>query len=96
MTPVEDPRAALPGWDGEILPIPYELAKEVGGLRRKIAEKLKKERVERTVSWLCKEFQVDSNAARKIVGEIWEQLENGAPVPSDKLILIEGFDRYLI
>ncbi|MEM2087998.1 MAG: DEAD/DEAH box helicase [Thermoproteota archaeon] len=96
VTPVEDPRAALPGWDGEILPIPYELAKEVGGLRRKIAEKLEKDGVELTVSWLCKEFQVDSNAARKIVGEIWEQLENGAPVPSDNLILIEGFDRYLI
>ncbi len=96
VTPVEDPRAALPGWDGEILPIPYELAREVGRLRRKIAEKLSRGEAEQTVSWLCKEFQIDSNAARKIVGEIREQMEMGAPVPSDNLILVEGFDRYLV
>jgi len=96
VTPVEDPRAALPGWDGEILPIPYELAKEVGRLRRKIAEKLGKDQLEQAVSWLCKEFQIDSNAARKIVGEILEQIRLGVPIPSDNLMLVEGFDRYLI
>jgi len=96
VTPVEDPRAALPGWDGEILPVPYELASEVGRLRRKIAEKLVRCGVEQTIGWLCKRFQIDGNAASKIIGEIREQLENGAPVPSDNLILIEGFDRYLI
>ncbi|MGB9718006.1 MAG: DEAD/DEAH box helicase [Thermoproteota archaeon] len=96
VTPVEDPRAALPGWDGEILPLPYELAREVGRLRRKISEKLRRGENEQTVSWLCREFQIDSNAARKIVGEIREHMGMGAPVPSDKLILIEGFERYLI
>jgi len=96
VTPVEDPRAALPGWDGEILPIPYELAREVGRLRRKISEKLRRGENEQAVSWLCREFQIDSNAARKIVGEIGEHMEMGAPVPSDNLILVEGFDRYLI
>jgi len=96
VTPVEDPRAALPGWDGEILPIPYELAREVGRLRRKISEKLRRGENEQAVSWLCREFQIDSNAARKIVGEIGEHMGMGAPVPSDNLILVEGFDRYLI
>ncbi len=96
VTPVEDPRAALPGWDGEILPIPYELAREVGRLRRKISVKLRRGENEQAVSWLCREFQIDSNAARKIVGEIREHMEMRAPVPSDNLILIEGFDRYLI
>ncbi|MGQ9596071.1 MAG: helicase-related protein [Thermoproteota archaeon] len=96
VTPVKDPKAALPGWDGEILPIPHELAREVGELRREIAKKLEESQPEQAINWLCRGFGIDSYAAGKIVEEIREQMKMGAPIPSDNLILIEGFDRYLI
>ena len=95
VTPVEDPRAALPGWDGEILPVPYDLAKDVGKLRREIASRLGTDGQE-AINWLCSEFRIEDHIAKKIVEEFLEQVKSGAPVPSDRLILVEGFERYLI
>jgi len=96
VTPVEDPRASLPGWDGEMLPVPFELAEEVGRLRREVASRLEDAGSEEITSWLSRTFGVESNVSRKVVGEIEEHVKTGAPVPCDDTILIEGFDRYLI
>ncbi|MEM3789860.1 MAG: DEAD/DEAH box helicase [Thermoproteota archaeon] len=96
VTPVDDPTAALPGWDGEILPVPYELAKEVGKLRREISKILEEKGQEQAIAWLCNEFQVDLYTAYNIVKELQEQINLGAPIPSDEQILIEGFDKYLV
>ena len=40
VTPVEDPTAAVPGWDGETLPISFELAQQVGRLRSEVEREL--------------------------------------------------------
>lgn len=96
VTPVDDPTAALPGWDGEILPVPYELANEVGKLRKEISKKLKEMGQDYTISWLCNELQIDKHVATNIVKELQEQIKLGAPVPSDDLIVVEGFNKYLI
>ncbi len=96
VTPIEDPRAALPGWDGEILPIPFDLANEVGGLRREIADRLKMEEAEKVAEYLRERFHLENYAAKSIIQEIQEQTRSGAAIPTDKTVLIEGFDRYLI
>jgi len=36
VVPAEDPSAAIPGWDGEILPVPFDLAQQTGEMREKI------------------------------------------------------------
>ncbi|HVP16908.1 MAG TPA: DEAD/DEAH box helicase, partial [candidate division Zixibacteria bacterium] len=41
VVPSEDPLAAVPGWDGEMLPVPFDLARETGQLRERIAKALK-------------------------------------------------------
>ena len=94
VTPVEDPLAAVPGWDGEMLPIPFELAVETGRLRREISEALDQgnEAVERA------EKRIPGEAAARalVVDEIAEHKKMGAPVPSDRLVLFEGFGKYLV
>ena len=35
VVPAEDPFAAIPGWDGEILPVPFDLAQQTGANARK-------------------------------------------------------------
>jgi ATP-dependent helicase Lhr and Lhr-like helicase len=94
VTPVEDPLAALPGWDGEMLPIPFDLAMRTGKLRRELAEALDagEEAVERAVQGV----PGDAAARAMVMDLISEQKKMCPSVPSDKMILFEGFGRYLV
>lgn len=96
VTPVEDPTAAIPGWDGEILPVPYELSQETGRLRREIATRLDEASPGSTAKSLEKEWPTDLFALKKIVEELAEHRALGAAIPTDRQILLEGFDHYLI
>ena len=94
VTPVEDPLAAVPGWDGEMLPIPFELARATGRMRRELSEALDKG--EEALAEFLRPIPADNAAKALVVDEISEQKKMGAPVPSDNLVLFEGFGRYLI
>ncbi len=94
VTPVEDPLAAVPGWDGEMLPIPYELAVETGRLRREISEALDKG--EAAVAEASGKIPGEDAARALVLDEIAEHKKMGAPVPSDRLVLFEGFGKYLV
>jgi ATP-dependent Lhr-like helicase len=97
VVPSEDPFAAIPGWDGEILPVPFTLAQEVGRLREKIAEELKHERNhKRLAERLAEKLSTDKSTLLKPIEEIHEQLQQGAPVPTHNRILIEVFNKFLI
>jgi len=97
VVPSEDPFAALPGWDGEILPVPYTLAQDVGKLREEIARELRKERnPEKAAEKLAKELATDKSTLLETVVEIYEQMKEGAPVPTHNCILIEAFDKYVV
>jgi len=96
VTPVEDPLAAVPGWDGEMIPIPYELAVRTGELRRRVGEVIEAYGVENAAATLRQEMHAPARAIQSVVDEIDEHRRIGAPIPSDKLILVEGFQKYLI
>jgi len=97
VVPSEDPMAAVPGWDGEMIPVSQNLAREVGRLRGEMAKRLKeKMSPEEVAKDLAKELSIEKSQFLESVNEIQEQLKMGAPVPTDKLILVEGFDKYMI
>jgi ATP-dependent Lhr-like helicase len=97
VVPSEDTFAAVPGWDGEMLPVPFDLAQETGKLREEIEKALKENRKAEVVSEkLAKKFGTDQDALLDAVHEVEEHLKQGASLPTDKRILIESFDKYLI
>jgi ATP-dependent Lhr-like helicase len=96
VTPVEDPTAAVPGWDGELLPIPFELAQRVGQLRAEVERELQTSTPSAVVSHLSAKWPTERFAVRKVVEELEDHRTTGAPVPTDRRIVLESFDRLLI
>ena len=96
VTSVEDPLAAVPGWDGEMLPIPFGLAQKTGQLRKRVAKLLAENPPESAAVRLAAEFPITVEGTRMVVDEIHEHLRLGAPLPADDLILLEGWQKYLI
>jgi ATP-dependent Lhr-like helicase len=97
VVPSEDPFAAVPGWDGEILPVPFDLAQQMGETREEIGRMLKETGdVEATAETLSEKLATDKAALLDAVREIDEHLKQGAPLPTQNHVLIEAFDKYLI
>jgi ATP-dependent helicase Lhr and Lhr-like helicase len=95
--PVNDPTAAIPGWDGQILPVPGALAIRVGEYRGRIDRLLEEYKTRGpVVEKLLHDWPSDPYGVRRTVEEIETHKATGAPVPTNERILIEGFDRYII
>ncbi len=97
VVPSEDPLAAIPGWDGEMLPITFDLAQETGRLREEILNTLKETKdVDITVEQLSQKLSVEKFTLRSSVQEVEQHVKQGAPLPTDKRIVIERYDRFLV
>lgn len=97
VVPAEDPFASDPGWDGELLPLPIEIAEESGKLRQEIANELNETKDSKTaLKNVAAKLSVEPEVVRDVVNEINEQLKRGLPVPTNNLILIEGYGNYVI
>jgi len=97
VVPSEDPMASVPGWDGEILPVPYELAQQTGQNRKRIAEVLKETGdVEVATEVLAKELGSDKASMKEAIAEVYEHLRLGAPLPTEDHVVLEAYDRYIV
>lgn len=95
--PSMDPLGALPGWDGELIPIPMEVAMEVGEMRERIASEIASQgSAERIVESLPTLRGVEAEALRAMVKEVEEHLSQGFPIPSGRRVVLEGYERYLV
>jgi len=95
--PAEDPSAAIPGWDGEILPVPFDLAQQTGEMREKIGKLLKSgKKAEIVAEELSAELKTDKETLLDAALEIDEYLKTGAPLPTQNHIVIEALDRYIV
>src|SRR5437762_8035835 len=96
VTPVADPNALIPGWDGEMLPVPFGLAQRVGRNRKEIYCRVEKSGVPKPVSHIEKAWTMNKTGAKRLVEELANHRRTGAPMPTDDRILVEAFDRFLI
>ena len=97
VVPAEDPSAAIPGWDGEILPVPFDLAQQTGEMREKIGKLLKEgKKPEVAAEELASELKTDKATLVDASLEISDYLKTGAPLPTQNRIVIEVLDRYIV
>ena len=87
--PSGDIEAAIPGWEGDLMPVPFRVAQEVGLLRglisKRIEEGFEKKDIEKEIQ---KKYPIDDNCAKKMVDIINKQRKYGI-VPTDKKVLVE-------
>ncbi|MEN2974721.1 MAG: DEAD/DEAH box helicase [Candidatus Caldarchaeales archaeon] len=94
---IEDYEGAVPSWVGDEIPVPYEVAQEVGALRREYAERrLSGEDPKSIINDFTDRYSVGKDVVYRAFREVEEHLEKEIPVPTDKTIFIEYTDPYVI
>jgi ATP-dependent Lhr-like helicase len=92
----EDPTGSVPNWVGDEIPVPREVAAEVGAVRRRYAEELEKGTDEGYVDELCRTYPVPRETLLESLKEVAEQHAAKLPIPSERLVTIERWDRYVV
>ena len=92
----EDPTGAVPNWVGDEIPVPREVAAEVGAVRRRYAEELEKGTEANYLDELVRTYPVPREALQEALKEVAEQHAAKLPIPSERLVTIERWDRYLV
>ena len=94
---VEDPTGAIPNWVGEEIPVPFEVAQEVGRIRAFVEEGLRRGlKPEEIASELAGRYPTDFETALRAIEETVEHVRSGYPAPTDERILVEDWDEYVI
>ena len=97
VSPVDDPTGAIPSWIGEEIPVPFEVAQEVGAIRGLIEEMIQQGKTVREVtSELAGRYPCDEETLQRAISETVEQVEDGYPVPTDRRIILEDWEDFTI
>jgi ATP-dependent Lhr-like helicase len=95
--PVDDPTGAIPSWIGEEIPVPFEIAQEVGSIRGFVEEQMRKGlSQEEIAAKLSEQYPSDKDTILRALAETIEQIAAGLPVPTDKRIVIEDWEEFVI
>ena len=84
----------IPSWSGEEIPVPYEVAQEVGQIRNEIGKILESEPEgeHSAIAFLTGKYPLDDEAATELVELIRRQIDDNLPVPDHSQIVIEAGD----
>jgi ATP-dependent Lhr-like helicase len=95
--PVDDPTGAIPSWIGEEIPVPFEVAQEVGAIRAFVEEQMRKGiPPEDVAAKLSEQYPADKETILDALAETVEQVSAGLPVPTDKRIIVEDWEDFVI
>ncbi|GGL23307.1 helicase [Halarchaeum grantii] len=94
VSPIADPGGEVPSWTGSEIPVPYDVAQEVGEMRAAAAAQFEAgaglDAVARDVAT---RYPADAATVATGLEPIARQVEAGAPVPTDDRVVIEAQGR---
>ncbi len=94
---IRDPTGSIPSWIGEEIPVPYEIGQEVGSIRRRAEESIRDSGEDRElIEELCGNYPVDAETMRRSLSETFEQISLGIKVPTDRRVIVEEWDDFVI
>jgi len=95
--PVNDPTGAIPSWIGEEIPVPFEVAQEVGAIRGFVEEQMHRGiPLEEIAAKLSERYPADIETILDALNETIEQVSAKLPVPTDRRILVENWEDFVI
>ncbi len=92
--PTDDIFGAIPSWEGDLLPVSYEVARKVGELRRRIEESIRKGKLDEIKELFL--LHSNKNCLEKVIEVIKEHIEKNLPVANDKRIVVESSSKYVV
>ena len=95
--PVDDPTGAIPSWIGEEIPVPFEVAQEVGSIRGFVEEQMQKGlSSEEIAAKLSEQYPSDKDFILRALAETIEHVTSGFPVPTENRITFEDWEEFVI
>lgn len=94
---VDDPTGSIPSWIGEEIPVPFEVAQEVGAIRGFVEQEIEKgARPEEAAEQLAKKYPADARTVSRAVSETVEQVQRNLLVPTDKRLIVEDWEDFVV
>jgi ATP-dependent Lhr-like helicase len=94
---VDDPTGAIPSWIGEEIPVPFEVAQEVGAIRGFVERRLKRgAKPEEIAEELSERYPADKDTILRALQETIEHVEKGFLVPTDTRLVLEDWEDFVI
>ncbi|MEM2986899.1 MAG: DEAD/DEAH box helicase, partial [Nitrososphaerota archaeon] len=95
--PEEDFEGAIPFWVGEEIPVPREVAQEVGKIRREVEERLLNgERYKDICLDISKRYNINFKTIFRGLKEVLKHVKLNIPVPTDETIVLEKFKENIV
>lgn len=94
---VNDPTGAIPSWIGEEIPVPFEVAQEVGWIRGFVEKQIRSGTTpEEAGAKLAERYPADKDTALHAILETVRQVRNEHSVPTDKRVIVEDWEDIVI
>ncbi|MBI4895977.1 MAG: hypothetical protein HY832_00300 [Candidatus Aenigmarchaeota archaeon] len=90
--PIEDIESSIPAWEGELIPVDFHVAQDVGTLRAYVKNHLNAPDL---VGTLEETYHVNRAAAEELIRLVFEHCK-GHILPTDKTLLCETYKDFII
>ncbi|MFP3951359.1 MAG: DEAD/DEAH box helicase [Candidatus Bathyarchaeia archaeon] len=93
----DDPTGAIPSWVGEQIPVPLEVALEVGEIKSGVEEGLREGRsTEEIAEELSQIYPAGVDTIKRSISEVIEHYKDGHPIPTDRRVVVEDWEDQVI